>query len=156
MATKRHQAKVTGPAKPDDDTKPVEEPTPDPPVEETGTEAAPIDPPPAERETKIHPAVPVDSSPAISAVMMERHLRVVNASGKPIDVKDVILRSTPISTSYTVTDRVFEETTMPGADAPRRRLLYGAGVIIDRSEFERLVEVLDSYADAGKGGTPAA
>lgn len=132
-------------------------PPPHPPVEQNSDDDADATPPSAgleiltsapltaPPEDKIHPAAQLRTSEfSIIAVMDERHLGIVDGDDNPVLVDDVLVQEGPKATAYRAKQRVFEKSTMPGTEQPRRRLLYGEGAIVPRDEVERLREAVEA------------
>jgi hypothetical protein len=135
--------------KPDEPDAPAE---PSQSAEPAGTEAAPLASPPP-RGLGNAPSVPT-VPPAISAVMGERHMGIVDAKGKPIDdLEAVLVKDTPQGTSRRAMTRILEETTVPGNHVPgqertRRRLLYGEGQVIPEVEIQALLAAVAERRNA--------
>jgi len=91
---------------------------------------------------------PIGQHVAVGAVLDERHIGIVDEDGQPVDLAAALVRGTEVGSIRYATQRIYEETTLPGTEATRRKLLFGENATVPEQVYEQLCAAMDATATA--------
>lgn len=83
---------------------------------------------------------PMAQHVAVGAVLDERHIGIVDEDGNPVDLATALVRGTAVGSIRRATQRIYEETTLPGSNQTRRKLLFGRNATVPEAVYEQIVD----------------
>lgn len=138
--------RLVTPAAPRDDDggHPLKTPSGAPPIANV---AAPLAAPPRRGPG----GEPIAQHVAVGAVLDERHIGIVDEDGKPVDLATALVRGTEVGSIRYANQRIYEETTLPGTDRTRRKLLFGQNATVPEHVYEELCATVSATKTSRTG-----